>query len=601
MIASSAESLKNLIRGTWDVTRNQRGRFWAFIICFVFAYSIDLLTPWAIGYTLGVFVRQGFNDESFHQAYLGLVAYVGFRLAYTVLHHLGRFLQLGVSFEGRMETLERMFSTLLRFPLSWHVDHHSGENLSRLHRSAGAVDTTIGTYIWQIIEGLIKVIFASIAIFALDFWVAVNVAAMGVVTILFMVLFNRRLLQSIRANNAFLDRVNRICVDYLYNIITVKSLNLEQNSINYLKNQREDGRKLNRRIVGFSELKWGSVGVGYSFVIGTSLLIFFSHHGTLSGAFDVAQVYVLLNYLDRIFQAIGSFTAYYSGMLESSTAYEDATRILKDSAALTPLVSTRKLADNWHTLAIKDLCFTYSRTGMEGIEAFNLSVRRGAKIALVGPSGGGKSTLLKILGGLLIPERCDIVVDDKERLSLEDIAASVLIVPQEPEIFSETARYNLTMGETFSAQEMSFFVSLCKIDHVLAKLPQGWDSYLAESGMNLSVGEKQRVALARGLLRAKNRSLMLLDEPTSSLDPMTEKQIFYALLHHFTDRTIITACHRLALVPLFDTIVFIRRGKVEEVGSFAELLERKGLFYQAWKDYEERVFKGVEPGEVAIP
>src|SRR5690606_33514124 len=175
---------------------------------------------------------------------------------YNVCHHFGRYLQLGVAYEGRMETLEKVFATLLRFPLSWHVDHHSGENLSRLHRSAGAIDTTIGTYVWQIIEGLVKIIFASIAIFALDFWVAMNVVLMGIATILFMVMFNRRLVQSIRANNAFIDRVNRICVDYLFNVITVKSLNLEHNSIGYLKGQRDDGRKLNRRIIGFSELKW---------------------------------------------------------------------------------------------------------------------------------------------------------------------------------------------------------------------------------------------------------------------------------------------------------------------------------------------------------
>ncbi len=593
-MTSSPNSIRGLIRGAWDATEGVRGRFFLFASLFVFGYTIDLLSPWAIGYTLGVFVKQGFTEDAFSGAYLGLGAYIGLRLLYNACHHLGRYFQQTVSYEGRMETLEKVFSTLLRFPLSWHVDHHSGENLSRLHRSAGAIDTTIGTYVWQIIEGMVKLVFASIAIFALDFWVAINVASMGVVTILFMVLFNRRLVQSIRANNSFIDRLNRICVDYLYNIITVKSLNLEANSIDYLKRQRDDGRKLNRRIIGFSELKWGSVGVGYTFVIGTSLLIYFSHHRELQGAFDIAQVYVLLNYLDRIFQAIGSFTAYYSGMLESATAYEDATSIFRESASLTPTPPSGRLAGNWKTLEIRNLNFTYSRAGAEGIEAFNLEIKHGAKIALVGPSGGGKSTLLKIMGGLLIPERCDLIVDGKDRLALEEITSSVLIVPQEPEIFSETARYNLTMGETFSQQEMSFFVSLCKIDGVLAKLPQGWDSYLAESGMNLSVGEKQRVALARGLLRAKGRSLLLLDEPTSSLDPMTEKQIFYGLLHHFTDRTIITACHRLALVPLFDTIVFVRRGKVEEVGTFAELIERQGLFSQAWRDYESKVFKGSE-------
>ena len=139
---------------------------------------------------------------------------------------------------------------------------------------------------------------------------------------------------------------------------------------------------------------------------------------------------------------------------------------------------------------------------------------------------------------------------------------------------------------------------------MVARLPQGLDSELSERAMNLSVGEKQRVACARGLMRARHRDLLLLDEPTSSLDPMTEKQIFYGLLHHFADRTVITACHRLALVPLFNKIVYVRRGRIEEVGTFAELLEKRGAFYLAWKDYEEKVIRGLEShvgGSVANP
>jgi ABC-type multidrug transport system fused ATPase/permease subunit len=192
---------------------------------------------------------------------------------------------------------------------------------------------------------------------------------------------------------------------------------------------------------------------------------------------------------------------------------------------------------------------------------------------------------------MLVPERAEIASEDGTPITIEQIAASCLVLPQEPEIFSESVRYNITMGEKFRPEEMHFYLALCKAEEVLSKLPQGWDSDLAEKGLNLSVGEKQRFAMSRGLLRASARDILLLDEPTSSLDPMTEKQIFYGILHHFTDRTVITACHRLALVPLFDKIVYIRRGQIEEVGSFKELIERRGLFFQAWDDYEKKVIQ----------
>lgn len=592
--ATSLASIRNLIAGAWAATEDSRGRFTLFVTLFITAYTIDLLVPWAIGYTLGVVVEKGFTEEGIRGAYLGIGAYMGLKLIHNLAHHFGRYLQQTVSYEGRMRTLEQIFAMLLKFPLSWHVRHHSGENLSRLHRAAGAIDTTIGTYVWQIIEGLVKVVFASVAIFALDFWVAVDVCVMAAISVGFMVFFNRRVVECIRQNNSFYDRVNRICVDFLYNVITVKSLNLETISTDYLNKQRSLGRAINRRILRFNELKWGSIGVGYTLMIGSALLIYFSRHQEMSAAIDIAQVYVLLNYLERIFQAVGSFTAYYSGMLESATAYESATSIVSEIKALPKEEAGGGLPATWKSLEISDLTFSYNKNSNEGLQAFRLQIRRGDKIALVGPSGGGKSTLLKILGGLLIPQQATFTLDTGRRVSREELARSVLIIPQEPEIFSESVRFNLEMGETFGPQEISFYTSLCKVQDVIARLPQGLDSPLSERGMNLSVGEKQRVAFARGLMRARSRELLLLDEPTSSLDPMTEKQIFYALLHHFSDRTVITACHRLALVPLFDKIVYVRQGRIEEMGSFAELLERRGPFYLAWKDYEEKVIKGTD-------
>ena len=587
-------SVRHLVAGVWQATDGSRGRFLLFVLLFVAAQVFDLLTPWAIGYTLGIFVERGFSDEAYRLAVYGVGAYIALRLLYTVTHHLGRYIQLSVSYGARMTTIEGPFSQLLRFPLSWHVQHHSGESLSKLHRSAGAVDVTVGTYVWQAIEGLAKVVFASIALIALDQWVALNVIAMGVLTILAMLFFNSVLVRSIRENNAFQDRLNRVFVDYLYNIITVKSLGLEHGAESYLQSRRLEGERLNRRIVRFSELKWGSVGVGYSLVMGSSLLIYFYAHRGLSGAFDVAQVYVLLNYLDRIFQAVGSLTAYYSGLLESATAYEDATKIATEASALPVPASAGSMPREWRELELRNVFFRYSDDTAGGVHGVSLTIRRGEKIALVGPSGSGKSTLLKLLGGLLIAERGEVLLDGSARIDLRMVAAQGLTVPQEPEIFSETVLYNLTMGDKFAPHELNFFLQLCRADEILTKLPQGWDSSLAESGMNLSVGEKQRIALARALIRARERQIILLDEPTSSLDPTTEKRIFEGILVHFTDRTIITACHRLALAPQFHRIVFMRNGRIEEQGTFDELLSRRGPFAQAWADYQVQQAVGAQ-------
>lgn len=588
---STLASFKGLVHAAWQATTSERLRLFLFIFLYVCAYSIDLLVPWAIGYTLAAVVKEGFTDQAYMQAMYGIGAYMALRLAYTFCHHFGRYVQNTVAYAARMSTLTKLFESLLVFPLNWHVKHHSGESLSKIHRSTGAIDSTIGTYVWQIVEGTVKVFFATGAILYLDFWVAVNVFVLAVFTIFFMIFFNARLVNRIRRNNAFHDKINRICVDYLFNIVTVKTLNLEKAAGDYLKRHRDDGLYLSKKISKYSELKWGSTGIGYALVIGSSLYIYFNGHKTNPGPFDVQAVYVLLNYLDRIYQAIGSFTAYYSGLIEASTAYEDGTNLVVQAGVITDRRTSDHFDRRWSTLQIKKLSFRYGKDDKAVLRSVGFDIGKGEKIALVGPSGGGKSTFLKIIGGLLIPDDYHISSDIQDNVEVADIAKASLLLPQEPEIFSESVLYNLTMGDDYPAEKIRFFTELCRCDRVIKKLPKGLENSLAEKGLNLSVGEKQRIAMARGLIKADNRDILLLDEPTSSLDPMTEKEIFIGLLKQFADRTIITACHRLALVPLFDKIIYVRNGRIEEVGTFEELLLKKGAFFVAWDDHEKQIRK----------
>lgn len=584
-------SVGNLARASWESTAGTRVRFFCFVSLYVIAYSLDLLVPWAIGWTLGVFVKNGLTQEAFNQSLNGIALYVGLKMAYAASHHFGRYFQGTTAYNSRFKKLEEVFTALITFPLKWHVHHHTGENLSRLHRSVGAIESVVSNYVWQIIDGVMKFFAATLLIFALDAEVAVVVLVMGFVTVMVMILFNARLTRNIRKNNRFYDHLNRTCVDYLSNIITVKTLRLEVPAISYLTEQRDEGFRLSRKIWKYQELKWGTIAVGYSLVMGTSLLVYFNNQRQLGTAFDVAQVYVLLNYLDRIFAAIGSFTGYYGGIIEAATAYDDASTVLNESKQLMEPIRRGNLPRSWSKLDLKDVSFSYGGE-IQNLKRVSVSIKRGEKVALVGPSGGGKSTLLKVMSGMLAVQEGAATTDDGGEYTLEDVAQVSLLVPQEPEIFSETVRYNLSFRQEFSEQQMQKAIEVCRIDHLLQKLPLGWDSQLEEAGLNISVGERQRLALARGILRVPGKDILLLDEPTSSLDPLTEKQIFAGILHEFSDLTVITACHRLALVPLFDKVIYVKDGRVEEVGTFPELRSAGRGFSAAWSDYERTVTSG---------
>jgi len=590
-----------LIKGAWESTIDERGKLFAFIFLFICSYVLDLMVPWAIGYILGIFVRGDLTGQNFTDLSYGILIATFLRVASAVLHHFARYFQQSVSYHAKMSILERLFGAMMRYPLRWHISTHSGDNLSKLHRAEGAVANVVGVYIWQMIEGLVKVFGAGIAMFALDPFASIAVLAMAVITIGMMIFFNYKLTSKIRLNNFFGNKINRICVDFLVNVVTVKTLSLENQATKYLRDQRAEGHYIAKKIAKYMELKWAVIGVGQGLVVGVVLYIhFWNADPKAADGTAVQAIYVLLDYLNRIFGAIGSFTGYYSGIVEASTAYEDAKEILEKSERHEDPAtkSGQKIDSTWKDFSFKDLNFSYVQGERGGLRNVELTIKRGEKIALVGQSGGGKSTFLKVLAGLLQPDSYSLSTDVQAAVNIETLTRECLLIPQEPEIFSESVKYNLTMGDNFDSKELSFFISLCKLDRVMARLPNGLDSDLAEKGLNLSVGEKQRVALARGLLRAVGRSILLLDEPTSSLDPKTEKEIFLGLLYHFSDKTVLSACHRLNLVPLFDKIIYFDQGNVLEVGSFAELIERKSHFARAWDDYQSKLERSSDAPQV---
>ncbi|HEY8379656.1 MAG TPA: ABC transporter ATP-binding protein [Nannocystis sp.] len=562
--ARARGGLVALLRASWRALDVHRPRFLLVIALFVLAGAAELGVPWAIGYAVGVFVEHGAGDLAFRGALLGIAAYLGLRFVNVLLHHLGRYLQAGLAFRARMHTLGEVFRALLGYDLHWHVLRHTGENMARLSRSALAVQNVVGQYSWQVLEGTVKVALAGVALAALDLRVAANVFVMSLVTLVVMAYFNRRMVENIRLTNQFDNTIGRVCVDYLANVVTVKTLGLERLAASDLAGRRDEGLANVRRVSRYAELKWAAVSCGYAAVMATSLLVYFRGSAATGTALDVAEVYVLLNYLDKIFSAIGSFSAYYGNIAEACTAFEDATELLAHAPG--PPALPPGPAQPWRELSLSRLEFAYPGADARRLRCRGLTFRRGEKIALVGISGGGKSTLLKLLAGVLRPDRCALAVDGCA-ISPTDLARRTLLIPQEPQILAGTLRHNLALGDSFSPTALAWAAELTCLGPVIDRLPHGWDTPLAESGLDLSGGERQRIALARGLLRAHTRQLLLLDEPTAALDPRTEREVLAALLAALPDSTIIASCHRISLLSLFDRVVCVEDGEVFELSD----------------------------------
>jgi ABC-type multidrug transport system fused ATPase/permease subunit len=251
------------------------------------------------------------------------------------------------------------------------------------------------------------------------------------------------------------------------------------------------------------------------------------------------------------------------------------------------------LPAHWSQIDIRDLNFSYHEETDAGeydlhIDGVSFSFRRGERVAFIGESGSGKTTTLKIMRGLYTPQSVEVAVDGAVLpRGFASMSADMALIPQDPEIFNATIEYNITVGVEYTAAEIAAYTDLAQFSSVVERLPHGLQSSIVEKGVNLSGGEKQRLALARGLMASTDKSIILLDEPTSSVDSKNELHIYENIFKRFPNAAIISSIHRLHLLPLFDQIVMFDDGVIIEQGSFDHLLTTSPSFQALWQKYEQ--------------
>lgn len=243
-------------------------------------------------------------------------------------------------------------------------------------------------------------------------------------------------------------------------------------------------------------------------------------------------------------------------------------------------------------ISFRNVSFSYNKTVI--LDNISFDIKKGDKVAILGKSGCGKTTLLKLLTRFYDPINGDILYSGESFrfLATKDIRSQLGIVYQDPFLFGASIYDNILFGKLTASKEMVVKAAkiACLHDFILT-LPDGYNTFIGERGVNLSGGQKQRLSLARAFLR--NPTILILDEPTSSLDNITENSINQALDYHFRDTTVITVAHRLNTIRNYNNIIVLNQGKIVEQGTYDELYMNKGYFYDLISDSAEvEVFNG---------
>ncbi|MBI4975329.1 ABC transporter ATP-binding protein [Candidatus Peregrinibacteria bacterium] len=554
----------SLMRYSWKYAVNSHFKMILFIIFSVIANFFVLFEPYVFGQMLEEIQKNG--DGVFRNVVIYLIILGALPMIFWLFHGVSRVLERTVSYHILLNYQSVCLRTLFSLPMEWHKNNHSGKNIDKVNR-AGMALLNFTSDIFVVVEIAVTLIGSFALLFFMKPYIGlisviVPTVAFGVVVVFDIVLFNQY-----KKLNSFYNQVGSAIQDYLSNVFTVLTMRFEKSALNEYVRRFMRSFSLYRKNVIMNECKWASV----TFII-TLLII-----GVL--AFEIVRdlrahqviiigtLYTLYAYMHRIGDKFYQFAWKYSDIVEQDAAVASAENIFGDYKRLVNNISADAPV-KWKSIRVENLRFTYEdeQKIKHQIKDVNLDIMKGEKIAFVGESGCGKSTVLGLLRGIYKARGGNVYVDsEKLKHGVAHLSDITTLMPQEPEIFENTIKYNVAMGFNISDAKILKMLKWARFDSVLKKLSSGLKTNIAEKGVNLSGGEKQRLALARGLLAAEKSDIVLMDEPTSSVDMQNERLIFANIFQEFRHKTIIASVHRLSLLPMFDTVYYFQNGRILKV------------------------------------
>lgn len=576
----------NLIRAVWRNGKPWHGKIVGCYISFIVAQGFLSLSPYAFGRTIDLL--QNFTPERFWSVIFWLFFGVVLVPLFWLFHGPARVVERKIALKIQQTFRLHLYEQLTHLPLKWHQDHHSGKIITRVNRATTALhrfaeDQFI--YIETIVKFVISIGFLM--------WISLPVGIFSLIscslTTLLVILFDRRLIPLYDSENEIDNHVGGVFFDYLSNMTTILTLRLGELTQNNLFQRIMSVWPFFNKEVVLNEAKWFSMGITLSAMQSVILIGYIVYSLKTLDAILIGTVVMIFRYQTDLSDVFYNLSFQYSELVKKDTDIKGLKPILDDIEAHSHLPRGATTVRTWRTIAINSLSFHHAshiRAGKINNIKFNL--KRGEKIALIGTSGAGKTTLLNLLSGLYTPDAVNLSIDDELFDSLEPIQAITTLIPQEPEIFENTIAFNITMDLEATPTEIDEVLNLAGFSSVLDKLPAGLATNIREKGLNLSVGQKQRLALARGLFAARFSSLILMDEPTSSIDLATEKTILSGVIESFSQATLIVSLHRLHLLPKFDRIIMLDQGEIVADGQTSELLNNSGPVSALWQKYKAK-------------
>ena len=541
------------------------------LICAVVGTLLAIVFPNVARLVLDEAVPKQRSDLLIQYTLLACLAYFGRDLLNSLRIMINNTFEQKVIFDIRSDLYEK----LQRLPLKWFDNRPTGDIMTRVAEDVTSMERVLIDGIEQGLVALLQIIAVSLVMFLIN----PTLAAWAIVPVPFlfigaMIYTSTR--DRYRAVRKATSEMNALLNDNIAGIEQIKAYTMERGELKRFNAASDKVRRATLRTM----FAWAIYNPSMSFIggIGFILVIGFGGNLSLQGQMSPGEITAFLLYLTLFYEPVGRLHQ-LNQMLQSGRAAAERVFEILDSEDEPGLAGGRELKVPIDGRVVyKDVNFNYG-DGNEAICEVDLSAEPGQTIALVGPTGAGKTTLINLLTRFYEYDSGEILIDDVniKTISKESLRSAIGYVTQESFLFNGTVRDNLLIANREASEEQIWeALKIANAYDFVKKLLSGLDTEVGERGVKLSVGEKQRVSIARALLR--NPPILLLDEATASVDTETERLIQQALERLMKDRTSFVIAHRLSTVRGADYIYVLDNGTVVEEGSHEHLLSISGLY-----------------------